>query len=45
MQFPPELEERVCRAIHHSTQPLDKLVNAVYEGLRPPAPPASSQNP
>jgi hypothetical protein len=37
-QFPKDLEEPVCRAVHHSLLRLDELVSSIYDSLRSAAP-------
>lgn len=37
LQFPKELEEQVCRAVHHSLLRVDELVGGIYDSLRPAA--------
>jgi hypothetical protein len=38
LQFPKDLEEQVCRTVHHSLQRAEELVSVIYAGLRPPVP-------
>ncbi|KAL4457501.1 hypothetical protein ABPG75_012366 [Micractinium tetrahymenae] len=35
--FPADLEEQVCRAVHHSMARVDELVGSIYDSLRPAA--------
>lgn len=35
LQFPADLEEQVCRALHHSMARVEELVNSIYDTLRP----------
>ena len=36
-QFPADLEEQVCRAVHHSMARVEELVGSIYDSLRPAA--------
>jgi hypothetical protein len=37
VQFPKDLEQQVCAAVHHSLLRIDELVNSISDSLKPPA--------
>lgn len=43
LQFPRDLEESVCRSVHHSLSKIEELVASIYDTLRPAAPAEQAQ--